>query len=360
MNKNDPLVYVGTYTQGDSEGIYIYHLDMDSGDLNLVGVAKDIVNPSFLAIEPEKRYLYAVNEVGNFNNKPTGAVSAFAIDRETGKLTFLNHQSSEGSGPCYISIDSTGRFALIANYGSGSVAILPIESDGKLAEASDMIQHEGSSVNSSRQEGPHAHSITPDSGNKYAFAPDLGLDKIIIYNLDLENGKLVPNKHPWAEVKAGSGPRHFVFHPNNKYAYVINELNSTMIAFEYDEVQGKLNEIQTISTIPDDYNETNYCADIHVHPSGKFVYGSNRGHDTIVIFFVDEDTGKLTLIGYESTKGNFPRGFALDPTGEFLLAANQNTDNIVTYRIHQETGNIEPTGCNINVSKPVCIKVIKF
>ncbi len=357
-NNEEILVYIGTYTQGESEGIYVYRMEKSSGALEFASVAKGVENPSFLDIHPQHRYLYAVNEVGEFAGESSGAVSAFSMDENTGELTFLNQKPSGGAAPCHLSIDQTGQFVLVANYGGGSVASLPIQDDGKLGEATDFIQHQGSSVNPRRQKEPHAHSITIDLANRYAFAPDLGLDKILIYKLDLTQGKLVPNDEPWAQVKAGAGPRHFDFHPSRRYAYVINELDSTLIAFTYDETHGTLEEIETVSTLPEDFSGTSHCADLHVHPSGKFVYGSNRGHDSIVIFAIDEGTGKLTYVGHESTQGKTPRNFGIDPTGTFLLAANQSTDNIVTFRIDQQTGELMSTGHVAEVPTPVCLKML--
>ncbi len=358
QNNQEILVYIGTYTRGESEGIYVYRMDNSSGELEFSSVASGVKNPSFVAIGPKQRYLYAVNEISDLDGKPSGAVSAFSIDQKTGELALLNHQPSQGAGPCHVTVDATGQFVLVANYGSGSVAAFPINSDGKLGEASDFVQHQGSSVDPRRQKGPHAHSINLDKNNRYAFAPDLGLDKIMIYELDLTQGKLKPADEPWAKVKAGAGPRHFAFHPSSKYAYVINEIISSITAFTYDEKRGALREIQTISTLPEDFSGTSHCADVHVSPSGKFVYGSNRGHDSIAIFAIDESTGKLNCVGYESTRGKSPRNFAIDPTGTFLLAANQDTNNVVTFRIDQQTGKLMATDYVAEVPKPVCLKMI--
>ena len=361
MKKQDNyevLVYIGTYTSGKSEGIYVYRMEKSTGALEFVSKATGVDNPTFLAIHPQQRYLYAVNEIGEFAGKLSGAVSAFSIDPQTGELTYLNQQPTHGPGPCHLSVDKTGKFVLVANYGGGSVSVIPIQDDGQLGEATDFIQHEGSSVNPRRQEGPHAHSIILSPDNRYAFAPDLGLDKIMIYQLDLTQGKLKPNDEPWATVKAGAGPRHFTFHPNGKYAYVINELDSTFTAFTYDETHGTLKEVQMVSTLPEDFEGTSHCADVHVSPSGKFLYGSNRGHDSIVIYAIDEDTGKLTYVGHELTQGKNPRNFVIDPTGTFLLAANQSTDTIVTFRIEQQTGKLMSTGHVAEVPQSVCLKII--
>jgi 6-phosphogluconolactonase len=358
QNSEEVRVYIGTYTGGKSEGIYVYRLAA-SGDLEFISVAKEVDNPSFLAIAPQQDFLYSVSEVGNLAGKPSGGVSAFSIDKTTGELTFLNQQASHGTSPCHLSIDATGQYILVANYGSGSAAVLPVLSGGELGEATDVAQHSGSGADPRRQKGPHAHSIVLDRTNRFAFVPDLGLDKIMIYQLDLTRGKLKPNDEPWAKVNAGSGPRHFTFHPGGGYAYVINELDSTLTAFTYDETNGRLREIQTISALPEDFSDTSHCADVHILPSGRFLYGSNRGHDSIVVCEIDKDTGKLTCVGYESTQGKSPRGFAIDPTGNFLLAANQNSDSVVTFRIHQETGELTPTGHITEVSMPVCLKMIQ-
>jgi len=311
-----------------------------------------------LAWHPSRSVLYAVNEVGEFEGQRTGAVAAFAIERESGLLTLLNRQSSRGSGPCHITVDASSRYVFVANYGSGSVAMLPIRDDGSLEAASDFHQHEGSSVDQGRQEGPHAHSVTVDPGNRYVLAADLGLDQILIYEIDHERGRLIPNPaQPFAAIRPGAGPRHFAFHPNGSFGYVINELDNTVTAFVYDQRQGTLREIQHISTLPEGYSGTSYCADIHVHPNGRFLYGSNRGHDSIVVFAVGED-GRLALVQHEPTQGSFPRNFALDPSGNFLYVANQNTNSIVPFRIASETGRLSPTGRVYEAPKPVCIQFV--
>lgn len=350
-------VYVGTYTQRGSKGIYLAHLDTNSGELRLEGLAGEVVNPSFLAIHPNRRFLYAIGEVGQFAGGKGGAVSAFAIDTESGKLNLLNQKSSRGPGPCHVVVDKSGKNALVANYGGGSVACLPIGEDGRLGDATSFIQHQGSSVNPQRQKGPHAHSINLDPANRFAFAPDLGLDWIKIYAFDAARNSLTPHD-PSAGVTPGSGPRHFDFHPNGRVAYVINELASTITAFGYDADRGTLQTIQTVSALPDSFEGKSFTADVHVHPSGKYVYGSNRGHDSIAIFAVDSATGKLTPIGHESTEGKTPRNFGIDPTGAYLLAANQDTDNIVVFRIDPATGKLSPTGQSIRVPMPVCVKFL--
>ena len=355
------LVYVGTYTFKKSEGIYVYELDPSTGSLKPIGKATGIQNPSFLVIDSRRKHLYSVNETADFEGKPSGGgVSAFSIDPETGKLSFLNTKPSLGMHPCHVCVDKTGKYVLVTNYSSGSVSVLPTRKDGSLGDATDFVQHHGSSVNKKRQEGPHAHSMTLDESNRYAFVADLGLDKVMIYKFDSDKGKLVPNDEPWAKVKPGAGPRHFAFHTNGRYAYLINELDSTITAFNYDTERGTLKEIQTVPALPKDFTGVSHCADVHVSPSGKFLYGSNRGHDSIVIYAVNEATGKLSYVGHEPTQGKTPRNFAIDPEGNLLLAANQDTDTIVPLKINQQTGQLKATGKVTKVPTPVCLKMIRF
>jgi 6-phosphogluconolactonase len=350
------VVYVGTYTTRGAEGIYAYRFDPSSGDLSPLGVAARTENPTFLAVAPTKQALYAANEVAELDGQPGGAISAFSVDADTGTLTFLNRQPSLGTGPCHVAVDQTGKFVLAANYGSGSASILPIQPDGRLGPASDFVQHEGFGPNERRQQGPHAHSVTLSPDNRFAFVADLGIDKMMSYQLDLEAGKLVPNDPPWAETYPGAGPRHFAFHPNGRTAYIINELGSSVTVFDYDAERGALREVQTISTLPERFGGRNTCADVHISADGRFLYGSNRGHDSIAIFSIDPEAGTLTAIGHESTKGKTPRNFGLDPSGSFLLAANQDTNNIVAFRVDRETGLLTPTGHQTQVPAPVCIK----
>jgi len=356
-SKKAPLVFVGTYTEPEasqSDGIYVYRMDPSSGELTLEAEVKGVLNPSYLEIHPQQGFIYGVNEVGSFAEQDGGGVSAFAIHSTSGEVNFLNAYPSHGTDPCYISLERTGRFALVANYSSGSVAMFPIRADGRLGPASDVIQHAGSSVHPERQAGPHAHCILPDPSNRFAVAMDLGLDKLLIYRMDLENGKLL--KHAEVKVKPGAGPRHLTFHPNEGYAYLINELNSTLISYLYDSEAGTFEELQTVPTLPSDFQGGNLCADIHISPNGKYLYASNRGHDSITSFLIDENTGKLTHRDHSSTAGREPRNFAIDPSGAFLLVANQNTNNIVTFKIDPATGELSRTGQEANVSMPVCVK----
>jgi 6-phosphogluconolactonase len=349
------LVYVGTYTSGKSEGIYLYRLDLSSGELKHVATAKGVKDPSFLVLAPNRRFLYAVNEVEEFAGKKSGAISAFAVDQRTGELRFLNQQPSLGGAPCYVAIDTAGRFVLVANYVGGNVAVLPAKRDGSLGPAIDMKQAQGSSVNKERQESPHAHCIALDRANRFAYSCDLGTDKIMIFRFDSRSGKLLPNEQPWVQVKPGSGPRHLAFHPSGNYLFVLNELNSTVTAFARDLRKGSLKGLQTLTTLPADFSGTNSGADIHVSPDGRFLYSSNRGHDSIALFMIDP-RGGLTAVGHESTRGMTPRNFAIDPTGAFLLAANQKSDNIVVFRRDRKTGRLAATDHMVEVPAPVCLK----
>lgn len=348
--------YVGTYTGGKSEGIYLFDFDSSTGALKSRGVAAKSTNPSFLAMHPSGKHLYAVNEVNDYGTEKTGAVTSFAVHLLSGILTELNQQSTGGDGPCYVTVDRGGRNVLVANYGGGSVAVLPLESDGRLKPASAFIQHRGSGANRSRQAGPHAHSINLDRANRFAVAADLGLDKLLVYRFDPVGGTLAPNDPPATPVAPGSGPRHFAFHPDGRHAYVINEIALTVTAFDYDASRGVLTTIQTIPTVPPGDHKGFSTAEVQVHPSGKFLYGSNRGHNSIAMFSIDQASGKLTSLGQESTQGKTPRNFAIDPTGKFLLAENQDSDTIVVFRIDGQTGRLQPTGHKADVPKPVCIK----
>lgn len=353
---NKYYVYVGTSRGDRDEGIYIYTLDMETGALQRSGVVGGVHNPSFLAIHPTGRFLYAIDE-DRSESESEGGVSAFAIDAKTGSLTHINRQASQGQGLCHVFVDRDGRNLLTAHYGGGSISVLPILADGSLGEASEVIQHEGSSVHP-RQTAAHPHSIFLDPDNAFAFVPDLGLDKIMIYRFLNDSGRLIPNETPWVELAPGSGPRHFAFHPDGQLAYVINELASTITAFNYDSNVGVLTEFQTITTLPEDFEGESWTAEILVHPTGKFVYGSNRGHDSIAIFNVDPANGRLTLVGFEPTQGGHPRNFAMEPTGTYLYAENRDSDNIVAFRIDQETGMLQPTGHVTNIPRPVCIKML--
>jgi len=349
-------VYFGTYTLGENSGRGIYRsmLNLETGNLSDPVFAAEAKNPSFLDIHPNGKFVYAVCEAGG-----AGSVSAYAIDADGGYLKFLNEQPSGGAGPCYVSIDHVGKNLLVANYGSGSASVMPIKPDGKLGKPTGFVQHQGLSVNPERQKGPHAHSINVSPDNRFAFVADLGIDKIMIYRLDVEKGTMVTNSPSFAKVKPGAGPRHFAFHPNGKYAYVINEIDCTLTAFAYDSASGALTEIQTVATLPSGFKGSNACAEVIVHPSGKFLYGSNRGHDSIVVYRIDLANGTLTLVEHEMADIKTPRNFNIDPTGKFCLVANQGNDSVVVLRIDQATGALEPSGHKISVPRPVCVRFLR-
>ena len=356
------LVYFGTYTGAPPQGagIYVARFDADQGELTAPQLAAELRNPSYLASHPKKPALYAVSEVADADGKPTGSVVALAVDPVTGMLTKLNHQSSGGSGPCAVSVDPSGRAVLAANYGGGSSVCLGIDEDGRLRPSvsgspSGFIQHEGKSVNQARQEGPHGHSIDPSPDGRFAIVCDLGIDKVLIHALDAARATIRP--HAAAAVAAGAGPRHFAFHPDGRHAYCINELDLTVTAFEFDAREGSLKPVQTLSTLPADTTDrTGFStAEIAVHPSGKFLYGSNRGHDSIAMYAVDQPTGRLTFLGVEPIQGKTPRNFAIDPSGKWLLAADQDSHGVSLFAIDQTSGKLSYTGRTISVPAPVCI-----
>lgn len=352
------FVYIGTYTNGDSKGIYRLKLNLTSGALSSPELVAESVNPSFLAIDPKEQFLFAVNEVGQYMNIEGGAVSAFSIDSKTGNLTFLNHQTTQGADPCHLVVDAAGKHILVANYSGGSVAVLPFNNRGQLGAATSFVQHVGSSINSARQSEPHAHSINLSPDNQYALAADLGTDEILIYQFDSQQGQLTPHDPAAARVTAGAGPRHFTFHPNGQRVYAINELASSITVFRYHEDRGTLETLQEISTLPKTFDGSTSTAEIQIHPSGNFVYGSNRGHDSIAIFSVNPQTGTLLSRGYVSTRGQTPRNFTIDPTGRYLLIANQTTHDIFVFAIDPLSGNLEPIGEAVAIPNPVCIRFI--
>jgi 6-phosphogluconolactonase len=350
-------VFVGTYTQGKSKGIYRCELDPATGKLSAAELAAETVSPSFLAVHPSHRFLYAVGETDDSEGKKTGTVSAFTLDTKTGALKRLNRQPSGGIHPCHLVVDRRGKYVLVANYSSGNAAVLPVAEDGRLGERTALVQHTGKGADPSRQEGPHAHSINLDAANHFAVVADLGLDQVFVYRFDPDKGFLAKNDPPSLKIDPKSGPRHFAFHPNGHYAYVINEMASTVTAMKYDAERGTLEKVQTVSTLPEG-RKGNSTAEVQVHPSGKFLYGSNRGHNSIAVFAVDAETGKLTPAGHQGSGIKVPRNFGIDPTGKFLLVANQDGDSILVFRIDPKTGALEATGEKVDVPKPVCVKFV--
>jgi len=353
--KGEWFAYVGTYTRQNSKGIYAYRFRPSSGEVTEIGLAAETESPSFLAVHPNHQFVYSANEVANFEGQKAGAISAFAIEASTGKLKFLNRVSSKGAGPCHVALDHTGKWLIAANYDGGSVALFPVHTDGTLGEASSFIQHSGSGANSQRQSTPHAHYATVSPDNRFVLVADLGLDEFLIYNLDRNKGTLTPHDPPFAKVKPGSGPRHGAFRPDGKFFYGLNEIVPSVVAFRYNAAKGSLEELQTISTLPDDYTGNKSGAEIVAHPSGKFLYSSNRGHNTIAMFQIDAAKGTLTAGNRTPTEGRTPRNFAIDPTGNWLFAANQDTNNIALFRIDQKTGALTSSGKVIQVPIPVCV-----
>jgi 6-phosphogluconolactonase len=344
-------VYVGSYAHGDEKGIHLLEFYPETGQLSLVGRAVEAESPSFLTLHPSQPILYAVGE----SVQPEGIVSAYRIDAKDGSLRLINQQLSKGTAPCHLVVAPSEKHLALANYSSGTVALFPILENGGLAEATSVIQHHGSSVNPQRQKGPHAHSVNFDAAGEHLYAADLGTDKMVIYQYDPDQGTLTPNEPPFVSLAPGAGPRHLTFHPSGHHAYVVNELDSTVTAFNLDPKTGALNTIGSVSTLPDDYDGESTTAEIRVHPTGKFLYASNRGHDSIAVFALDPSTGMPKPIGRTPTGGKIPRNFNLDPAGRYLLAANQESDNVVVFRIDIENGLLTPTGQSLSVPKPVCV-----
>jgi 6-phosphogluconolactonase len=350
------FAFIGTYTaKTDSKGIYSFRFDSGTGSLTSMAVAATTPDPSFLTVAHNEKYLYAVNELSEFGGKKSGAVTSYSIDAKSGKLVPLNQVASGGADPCYVSFDQSGKYLLVANYTGGSVSTFPVAADGHIGPAAAFVQHTGSGPNKERQEGPHAHYSATSADNRFVFVVDLGLDEVVVYRFDPGTGSLTPNDPPFAKLAPGAGPRHLAFHPNGKFAYVLNEVIPTVTALAYDSKSGSFSTLQTLSTIPKDFTAHNDTAEIVVHPSGKFLYASNRGHDSIAEFTIDAAKGILTLAGDFPTQGKTPRNFALDPTGKFLLAANQESNNIVIFRIDQSTGALVATGQVAQVPAPVDI-----
>ena len=350
-------VYVGTYTRGASKGIYQYEMDAASGILSPLGLAVETANPSFLALHPKENFLYSVGELDEFRGEKVGSVNAYAIDRATGKLTQLNQVGSGGSGPCHVKVSDNGKFVLCANYGSGSASAFALAADGKIGKRTGFFQHAAPfGPNAARQSGPHAHSINLDKTNRFAVVADLGKDRVMVYKFNARSGAMAT--HGEFAVAPGSGPRHFAFHPNGKWAYVINEMLCTLTAMNWDAKAGQLTEINTEPTMPIPVARGLSTAETVVHPNGRFVYGSNRGHDSIAIFSIDAGSGKIKRIGNESTQGKTPRNFNIDPTGQFLVAANQDSDSLMVFRIDGSTGKLSPVGKPVPAPVPVCVKFL--
>ena len=355
----DHLLYVGTYTSDDgSKGIYQLRMSGVTGALTIEGLAVETASPSYLTLSANERFVYAVNEVGEIGGKPTGSVSAFARDMSTGTLRLLGTQLTNGAAPCYVSTDGTRAYVFAANYTGGSVVAYPILPNGGIGGETSFVQHVGKGPDAQRQSSPHAHSIVPDPSNRFVLVADLGIDRIVVYRFDAKQGSLTPVPASNGVLAAGAGPRHLVFHANGRVVYVVNELNSTVTAFAYKPASGALTEFQTLPCISSATTVKNAPADIHIHPSGRFLYLSNRGHDSISVFGIDAATAMLRPIEVVPTGGTWPRNFAIDPRGEFLLVANQRSDSITSFRIDKQTGRLSSTGQQISMKAPVCIRFV--
>jgi 6-phosphogluconolactonase len=353
-------MYVGSYTLGEStsKGIYAYRFHPRTGEVQPLGLTVQTVNPSFLAAHPNHRFLYAVNEVRDYKGAKSGGLSAFEIDAATGKLKLLNEVASGGADPCYLAVDKSGKFLLVANYTGGSIAVFPILADGRLGDRSAFVQHDGHGADLKRQEAAHAHSIDVSPDNRFAIVDDLGMDETLVYKFDAAKGTLTPNEPSLVKAAPGSGPRHFVFSPNGKFGYVINEMAGTVSVFSYDTAAGALQPLQTVSTLPKGFVRENTTAEIEIHPNGKFLYASNRGHDSIAIFAIDPDQGTLTLVDITSVKGEGPRNFEIAPGGSTMFVANEKSDNIVVFHIDEKSGRLTATGKVLEVSQPVCVRFV--
>jgi len=346
-------VYVGTYTDGTSRGIYRTVLDLATGTASAPVLAGEAKNPSFLALHPGGRFLYAVSEVDDFGGAKSGAVLAFAVDAATGDLKLFNQQPSQGGAPCHLVVDKTGKNVLVANYSGGNVALLRIAADGRLEPPSVVRAHEGSGPNTARQQKPHAHGIYLDAAERFVFSPDLGADRVFVYRFDAAKGTLEPNGA--AALEPGSGPRHLAFHPSGRFAYVINELTNTITRFAYDAGKGHLARIDNVSSLPQGFEGTSYTAEIEVSRDGRFLYGSNRGHDSLVVFRVNPTDGGLTLAGHVPVGGNWPRHFTIEPSGRALLAAHQRGGTVGFFKLDAQTGMPAPIGKTVAVDKPACL-----
>ncbi|MGF1584997.1 MAG: lactonase family protein [Bacteroidales bacterium] len=355
-NTNDKMTsirfYIGSYSSAEEPGIYLYDYDISTGEFTMIQEVEGHKNPSFLALDPLAGHLYAVNEINDFNGDNSGSVSAFSIDKKTGMLSFINRQSSIGAHPCHISVLPDGSHVAVANYSGGSLALLPLLENGALEKASGFIQHEGNGPDQRRQRSAHAHSVYPVPGGSWLLAADLGTDNVMAYKV--ENDGRLNTPSAVAEMEPGAGPRHIAIHPSGRWIYVINELNSTITWLMFDEGSGAMTVLGSLSTLPEDFEGENFCADIHVHPAGKFLYGSNRGHNSIAVYEINRD-GKPELIYHEPVRGEWPRNFNIDPSGNLLFVANQNSGNITVFDIDTETGRLTFTGNELKISQPVCI-----
>ncbi len=351
VSQSNYFLYVGAY----GKGVNGYKFHADTGKLEPLGLVGEVTNPSFLATDPEQRFLYAVSEL---EGSTPGAVAAFSIDKKSGELKPLNHQSSHGVAPCHLAVDRTGKMVIVANYVTGGVSSFPIQADGSLGEMASLMSAHGHGVNQQRQEGPHAHEVVISQDNRLAYVPDLGLDEIRLYKIDPSSAKLSPNEPPAVKQDAGMGPRHLVFSEDESFAYVINELKSEVSVFKHDKASGSMTKVEDVSTLPDDYKGENGPAEILLDHKGKFLYTTNRGADSVAVFSVDSGSGRIKRIQVISAEGKMPRGLAFDPTGKYLFAGNQKTNNFVVFRVDASSGELKPTGQVVNTPSPVAFTFI--
>jgi len=355
--QNQLLLFISAFAPGDEGAIHACHLDLSTGQLQLIDRTTDVEHPFFLAVSPARKHLYSIHAPGQFGGTNPEQVAAYEIVGRTGKLKLLNRQSSLGTASCYLDVDHTGKSVLVANYSTGSVAAFPITEDGSLGEAESFIQHAGSSVDPARQKGPHAHSIVVSPDNRFAYAADLGLDQILSYRLDPATAGLTPNRQAFVRTPPGGGPRHLTFHPNAKHLYVINELENSITRYDLETDSGTLIERQTISTLPADFDGVSYCADLKITPDGRFLYGTNRGHDSIAAYRIGAD-GQLTLLAIEPSLGKGPQNLAITPDGKLLLCANMPGNNVAVFKINHETGELTPVGDPLSIPSPSCIMIL--
>jgi 6-phosphogluconolactonase len=354
------ILYVGTFAGRNSQGLYVFEFNRDSLSFKLLQTLPELVSPSFFTLHPAGRFLYAACRNSMVNGQNWGSIWSLKIDTISGMLAPLNQRPSYGADPCYISTDQSGQYIFVANYGDGVISVYPVSTDGSIGDSIQVIRHAGRGINPQRQEGTHVHAALVSEDDRFVYVPDLGIDKVMIYKIDTANGKLTPADVPWAEVKPGSGPRHIAIHPDGKFAYLAEELGSTAAVFLRDTFSGSLTEIQRVSSIPDDYTGENTNADIHTDPEGRFLYVSNRGHNSIAIYSINRLTGMLSLAGFEPVRGDHPRNFMIDDTGDLMLVANRNTDQIVIFRRNKQTGMLTYSGKELNVPAPVCVKMMRL
>jgi 6-phosphogluconolactonase len=352
-----PLVFISAFAPGEKGAIHAFHLDVKDGQLKPTERTADVEHPFFLALSPDHKFLYSIHAPGTFGGEKHEQIAAFEIVGKYGKLKLLNRQSARGTAACYLAVDATGKTVVAANYSTGSVVSLPVREDGSLGEISSFVQHQGSSINPARQKEPHAHCFVVSPNSRFAYAADLGLDQILCYRLDANTAKLSPNQQPFARTLPGAGPRHLTFHPNGQHLYVINELANSVTQFDYDGDTGMLIERQTISTVPDDFDGTSHCADLKITPNGRFLYGTNRGHDSIAAYRIGDD-GQLSLLAIVPSLGKGPQNLLIAGNGSLLLCANMPGNNVAVFKIDAKTGGLKSVGEPVSIPSPSCIRII--